>query len=131
MEVHQHHCIQYAAVNSGTSRHFYPINYTGEQHDPTAKPIRVSCANKAVMVSLAKDIIYSNTIPLAAKKRHKFKEIWLSLLSVPQLYKSKLTVTFEGETVEVSDSDGIILITIFWDPVKDIFMIPIGDNAKE
>ena len=81
MEVHQQH--QYAVINSSASSHFYPIKYKGKQDDPTADPIRVGCANKAVMVSLAEDIIYFNRLPLAAKKCHKFKEIWLSLLSVP------------------------------------------------
>ena len=87
MEIHQQH--QYAAIDSGASSHFYPIKYKGAQHDPTADPIRVGCANKAVMVSLAEDIIYFNKLPLAAKKCHKFKEIWLPLLSVPQLCKHK------------------------------------------
>ena len=62
---------------------------------------------------------------------HKFKEIWLPLLSVPQLCKNKLTVTFKGETVEVSDSDGNVLITGFLDPVKGLFMAPIDDLAEE
>ena len=113
MEVHQQHHIQYASINSGASSHFYPIKYTGGKHDPTTDPIRVGCANKEVMVSLAKDIICFNKIPLAAKKCHKFKGIWLPLLSVPQLCKNKLTVTFKGETVDVSDSDSNILITKF------------------
>ena len=83
------------------------------------------------MQSLAEDIIHFNKLPLAAKKCHKFKEIWLPLLSVPQLCKSKLTVTFKGETVEISDSDGNTHITGFLDPVKDLFMIPIDDDAEE
>ena len=81
MEVHQQH--QYAVINSSASSHFYPIKYKGKQDDPTADPIRVGCANKAVMVSLAEDIIYFNKLPLAVKKCQKFKGIWLSLLSVP------------------------------------------------
>ena len=52
MEVHQQQCIQYAAIDSGASSHFCPIKYTGEHHNPTADPIRVGCANKAVIVSL-------------------------------------------------------------------------------
>ena len=83
------------------------------------------------MVSLAKDSIHFNKLPLAVKNCHKFKEIWLLLLSVPQLCKSKTTVIFRGETVEISNSDGNILITGFLDPVKDLFMIPIDDNAEE
>ena len=129
MEVHQQH--QYAAINSGASSHFYPIKYKGEHHDPTADPIRVGCANKAVIVSLAEDNIYFSKLPLAAKKCHKFNKIWLPLLSVPQLCKNKLTVTFKGETVEVSDSDGNVLIKGFFNPVKDLFMVPIDDRAEE
>ena len=98
MEVHQQHCIRYVAVNSGASSHFFPIAYTGERNDPTADPISVGRANKEVVVSLAEDIIHFNKLPLAAKKCHKFKDIWLPLLSVPQLCKSKLTVKFQGET---------------------------------
>ena len=81
MEAHEQH--KYAAIDSGASGYFYPDNYKGERHDATAATIRIGCANKAVMVSLAEDIIYFNRLPLAAKKCHKFKEIWLSLLSVP------------------------------------------------
>lgn len=65
MEVHQQHCIQY----SGDSSHFYPIDFTGDQHDPTLHPILVDCANKVGMVSLAEDIIHFNKVPLASKKK--------------------------------------------------------------
>ena len=47
------------------------------------------------------------------------------------IMQNKLIVTFKGETVEVSDSDGNILITGFLDPVKDLFMVPIDTCAKE
>ena len=130
MEVHKQYLSCYTAVDSGASSHFYPIDYTGEEHGPTANPIHVSCANKAVMVSLSEDITKFNSLPLAAKKCHKFKEIWLPLLSVPQLCKSKLTVTFKGEAFEISDSDGNILITGFLDPEKDLFVISIDNDAK-
>ena len=50
---------------------------------------------------------------------------------MPQLCITKFAITFNEEIVEVSDSDGTILTTIFLDPVKDLFMIPIVDNAKE
>ena len=130
MEVHDQR-IWYAAVDSGATSHFYPDDYVGAQHDPTADPIRIGCANKAIMQSLAEDIIHFNKLPLAAKKCHKFKEIWLPLLSVPQLCRSKLTVTFQGETVEVSDSSDNVLITGFLDHVRDLFMVPIDDRAAE
>lgn len=64
MEIHQHHDIKYAAVDSGALDHFFPIEYTSEQHNPTKNPIRVGKANKAVMVSLVMDIIHFNKIPL-------------------------------------------------------------------
>ena len=73
MEVHEQH--KYTAINSGASGNFYPENYEGERHDTTADTIRVGCANKGVMESLAEDIIYFNKLPLEAKKCHKFKEI--------------------------------------------------------
>ena len=129
MEVHQQH--KYAAINSGASGNFYPENYEGARHDSTADTIRVGCANKGVMESLAEDIIYFNKLPLATKKCHKFKEIWLPLLSVPQLCKAKLTVIFKGETVEVSDSDGNVLVTGFLNPVKGLFLVPIDDRAAK
>ena len=115
IEVHKQHCIQYTAVNSGSSSHSYPLDYTGEQRDSTVDPIYVDCANKVVMVSLTKDIIHFNKLSLAVKKCHKFKKIWLSLLSMPILCKSKLTVTLKGKTVEASDNNGNIHITtVFW-----------------
>ena len=118
-------------MDPGASSHFYPSDYTGDRHDPTAAPIRVGCANKAVMISLATDNIKFSNLPLAAKKCHKFKEIWLPLLSVPQLCKSKLTVTFKGETVEISNSVGDVLITGFLDPTKDLFKVPIDNDAEQ
>ena len=33
--------------------------------------------------------------------------------------------------MEVSNSDGNILITGFWDPVRDLFIVPINDHAEE
>ena len=73
MKIHKHHLIGFAAVNLGASSHFYSIDYTGEQDDPTVDPIHVNCDNKKVMVSLAKDIIQFNKHSLAAKNCHKFK----------------------------------------------------------
>ena len=54
MEVHQQH--KYTAIDSGASGNFYPKNYEGARHDSTADTIRVGCANKGVMESLAEDI---------------------------------------------------------------------------
>ena len=66
MEVHRQKKItRYAAVDSGASSSFYPSDYIGENHDPTAAPIRVGCANKEVMTSLAIDIIKFSNLPLA------------------------------------------------------------------
>ena len=118
-------------MDSGASSSFYPSDYIGEKHDLTAAPIQVGCVNKEVMTSLATDIINFNNLPLAAKKCHKFKEIWLPLLSIPQLCKSKLTVAFKEETVDISNSEGDVLITGFLDPVKDLFMVPIDDEAEQ
>ena len=53
------------------------------------------------------------------------------VLSVPQLCKSKLTVAFQGETVEISNSEGDTLITSFLNPVKDLFIVPIDDDAEQ
>ena len=83
------------------------------------------------MESLAADIIYFDKLPLAAKKCHKFREIWLPLLSVPQLCKANLTVTFKGGTVNVSDDDGNILITGFLDPINGLFLVPLDDRTEE
>ena len=83
------------------------------------------------MTSLATDIIKFSNLLLAAKKCRKFKEIWLPLLSVPQLCKSKLAVTFKSETVEISNSEGEVLITGYLDPAKDLFMVPIDDDDVE
>ena len=84
-----------------------------------------------VMRLPAIDILRFNILPLEAKKCYKFKEIWIPLLLVPQLYKSKLTVKFEGETVEMSDKEEDILITGFLDPVKNLSMVPSYSQAAE
>lgn len=55
----------------------------------------------------------------------------LSVPHVPQLCKSKLTIKYKGETVEVSDKDSNILITDFLDPVKNLFMVSINGVAEE
>ena len=82
------------------------------------------------MILLAEDIIHFNKFQFTTKKCHSLKKIWLPLLSVPQLCKSKLTVTFKRETVEISDSDGNIIITGYPNPVKDLFMVPINDVSS-
>ena len=51
--------------------------------------------------------------------------------SVPQLCKNKLSVTFKGQTVKVSNSNGNALITGFLDPVKYLFMVPINNRAEK
>ena len=48
-----------------------------------------------------------------------------------QLCKAKLTITFKGETVKVSDSDGNVLITGFLDQVKGLFLVSIDDRATK
>ena len=83
------------------------------------------------MIQLVKDIIHFNSPPLEAKKCHKFKEIWILLLSVPQLCKSKFTVTFKEEIVKIRDSDENILITGFLDPMKVLFIVPIDDVSAD
>ena len=83
MEVLKQHKVQCATVDSGASSNLYPSDFNGEKHDPTAAPIRVGCANKEIMNSLATGTIKFNNLPVAATKCHKFKEIWLPLLSVP------------------------------------------------
>ena len=50
---------------------------------------------------------------------------------MPPLCKNKLTVTFKGETVEVNDNDGNVLITGFIDPLKDLFRVSINNCAEE
>ena len=83
VEVHKQHKVRDVAVDSGASSNFYCSDYIGEKYNTTAAPIRVGCANKEVMNSLATDIIKFNNLPIAAKKCHKFKKIWLPLLFIP------------------------------------------------
>ena len=45
--------------------------------------------------------------------------------------KGKLIVTFKGGIVENSNNKGDILITGFLDPVKDLFMVPIDNDAEQ
>ena len=40
-------------------------------------------------------------------------------------------MTFKGETVKISNSEGDVLITGFLDPVKDLIMVPIDDDAEQ
>ena len=40
-------------------------------------------------------------------------------------------MTFKGETVDINNSEGDVLITGFLDPVKDLFMVPIDDDAEQ
>lgn len=75
MKIHKQYLTCYAAVDLRTLSDFYTIDYTGERHDPVVDPIQIGCANKEVIVLLAKDINRFNSLPLAAKKCQKFKEI--------------------------------------------------------
>ena len=38
---------------------------------------------------------------------------------------------FKGETVEISNSEGEVLITGYLGPAKDLFMVPIDDDDVE
>ena len=40
-------------------------------------------------------------------------------------------MTFKGETVEISNSEGDILVTGFLYPVKDLYMVPIDDEDEQ
>ena len=120
-------------MDLGASRHFYPINYTGEQHDPIADPIRFNCAKQAVIVSRVKDIIYLQNFLLSPRSATSLKKFGCHCYLCINYEKEKLTVTFKGETVEVSDSDsdGNVLITNFLDSMKDLFMVPVDYNVGE
>ena len=93
MEVHEQH--KYVAIDSGASSHFYPNTYEGTRHDSTAATIRVGCANKGVMKSLAKDIIYFDKLPLAAKKCHKFKQNLAATVLRTTIMQSKTHCYFQ------------------------------------
>ena len=89
-----------------------------EKFDSTADLLWVAYANKEANILLVSGIICFNKLTLAAKKCNKFKEIWLLLLSIPQLCKSKLTMSFKGETAKISDSDRNIFIPGYLDPAQ-------------
>ena len=38
---------------------------------------------------------------------------------------------FKGETVEISNSEGDVLVACFLNPVMDLFMVPIDDDAEK
>ena len=40
-------------------------------------------------------------------------------------------MTFKGEIVEISNSEGDVLITGFLDPTNDLFIVPIDDDVKQ
>ena len=75
MEIHQQHRTGYVASDSGASSHFYLIDYTAEQHDPTADLICFGCANKIVTVSLAEDIIHFTSLLLLLRSVTSSKKL--------------------------------------------------------
>ena len=102
--------IRWAVIDSGASGNYYPSDYQGENHNPLAPKVIVGCANNAAIKSKAQGTIRYKKIPTKAKICHRFDEITTALVSVSQLCKSKLTVTFNNKGVLVNNSEGEVVM---------------------
>ena len=122
--------IRWAAIDSGASGNYYPSNYQGENHNPLAPKIIVRCANDAAIKSKAQDTIQYKKIPTKAKICQKFDKITTPLISVSQLCKSKMTVTFNNKGVLVNNSEGETVIRGHLDLGSNLYMVPADDTVQ-
>ena len=122
--------IRWVVIDSGTSGNYYPSIYQGENHNPLAPKVIIGCANDAAMKSKAQDTIRYKKLPTKAKICHKFVDMIKPLISVSQLCKSKMTVTFNGKGVLVNNSESKTVIRGHLDLVSNLYLVP-ADNTVQ
>jgi len=87
----------------------------------------VTCANGGQLVSTATDIINFHRLPTAAKTCHKFPDNQLvdPLLSLGKLTEHGCRVIFKRDTVEVTNSD-CLLVLVGQKPIgRNIYTVPL------
>ena len=101
-----------AILDSGASDHFVPMSYKGNDEKLTSQGISVTCANGGQLVSTATDIINFQGLPVAATRCHKFPNNQLvdPLISLGKLTEHGCHVNFKKKTVEVTNSDGLLVL---------------------
>ena len=122
--------IRWIAIDSGASGNYYPSHYIGENHNPLATKVTVGCANDAAIKSQAQDTIRYRKLPTKAKICHKFDEITTPLISVSQLCKNKMTVTFNDKGVLVNNSEGEMVIRGHLDLSSNLYIVPADDTVQ-
>ena len=127
-EAHRVFNIKWAAIDSDASGNYYPSSYEGENHNPSAPKVTVGCTNDAVIKSKGQDTIRFQKLPTDAKICHKFDETTTPLLSVSQLCKNKMTVTFNNKGVLVNNSKGETVIRGHLDLGNNLYMVPADDT---
>ena len=125
------HCvsnIRWVAIDSGAASNSYLSDYKGGNHIPLALKVIVGCANYAAIKSKAQDTIRFKNLPTEAKICHKFDEITTPLLSVSQLCKNKMTVTYNKKGVLENNSECETVICIHLYLGNTLYMVP-ADNT--
>ena len=129
-EAHRVSNIRWVAIDSGTSGNYYPSGYQGKNHNPLAPYAIVGVENDAAMKSKAQDTIRYKKIPTKAKICHKFDKITTQLVSVSQLCKIKLTVTFNNKGVLVNNSEGEVVMRAHLDLGSNLYMVPVDNTVQ-
>ena len=103
------------------------MSYKGNGERLTSQGISVTCANGGQLVSTATDFINFQGLPIAATQCHKFPNNQLvdPLISLGKLTEHGCQVKFKKETVEVTNSDGL-LILVGQKPIgRNIYTVPL------
>ena len=90
------------------------MSYKGNGEQLTSQGISVTCANGGQLVSTATDFINFQGLPRAATQCHKFPNNQLvdPLISLGKLTEHGCQVKFKKETVEVTNSDGLLILSL-------------------
>ena len=80
------------------------------------------------MRDVATDKLSLDTLPDRAHDCHKFTDITLLLVSVPQLCNSDMDVLFTKTSVTVINLTGETVLEGHLDPSRNLYMVPLEDS---
>lgn len=90
--------------------------------------IRVGCANGSIVRAVATEKLSLEALLDRARDCHKFIDITLPLISVPQLCDSNMEVLFNKISVAVTNANGDTVLEGHRDPSRNLYMVPLEDS---
>ena len=81
-----------------------------------------------MMRAVATDKLSLKALPDRARDYHKFSDITLPLVSVPQLCDSNMDVLFAKTSVTVTNATGDTVLEGHRDPFRNLYMVPLENS---